>query len=207
MQNKVDSIKMYYEANMGKGLPDYSLLGWENEKAQVLRFEVMASNVSLQGKKILDVGCGLGNFVEYLNKNAIQAEYIGVDILQSMVIQAIKKNLNARFIHCDVFKDNPFKTGEFDVVYSSGIFNLNLDNNMEFLEKAMQTFIRLSDNVIAFNLLRNSSTDQEDKYFYYDLEEVRELIRKAFSGEFETVKYIDGYLQNDFTVICSKKGL
>jgi ubiquinone/menaquinone biosynthesis C-methylase UbiE len=204
MNSKLNTIKLYYESNMGKNLPDYSFLGWESEEAQMLRFDVVVSNVDLQGRKILDVGCGVGNFAEYLAKKNIHSQYTGVDILDSMISLAQKKNLNARFLQCDLFKENPFGDEKFDVVYSSGIFNLNLNNNMNFLRKAIGVFLSLSNDIVAFNLLSITSLNKEDKYYYYNMEEVKDLIKNEFSNDIKTVKFISGYLHNDFTVICSK---
>lgn len=205
MQNSLQIIKKYYEANMGKGLPDYSMLGWESAEAQALRFEMLADNVRLQGKKLLDVGCGVGNLAEYLDKRGLQADYTGVDILRSMICRAEEKKLGARFLNCDIFKGNPLKGEKFDVVYSSGIFNLNLNNNMDFLKKAVAAFLDLSDEIVAFNLLSKTSLDKEDKYFYYDADEVGALISNEFSSCVKSVNIISGYLHNDFTVICAKK--
>jgi ubiquinone/menaquinone biosynthesis C-methylase UbiE len=206
MDNRLNTIKSYYESNIGKNLPDYSFLGWESEEAQMLRFDMIVSNVTLQEKKILDVGCGVGNFVEYLVNKGINSQYTGVDILDSMISLALKKNLNSRFLQCDLFKENPFGDEKFDVVYSSGIFNLNLDNNMDFLHKAIRIFLGLSNDIVAFNLLSTTSLDKEDRYYYYDMEEVNRLVKDGFSKDIKTVKFIHGYLHNDFTVICSKKG-
>ncbi len=205
MDSRVDRIRFYYEANMGKELPDYSLLGWESEEAQFLRFETVVSNVELQGKKILDVGCGVGNFAEYICRKGIKAGYTGVDILSSMIERALAKKLNARILHCDVFHENPFGDEKFDVVYASGIFNLNLGNNMEFLQKAIAAFLGLSNGIVAFNLLGSGSLDKEDRYYYYDMKEVAALIGDRFANEIGQVDIIDGYLHNDFTVICARQ--
>jgi len=204
MNKAVDKIKTYYESKMGKGLPDYSVMGWESESAQTQRFEILALNVPLQGKKILDVGCGVGNLAEYLIKRNIQAEYTGVDILESMISQAQKKKMGARLLHSDVFKENPFGDEKFDVVYASGIFNLNLDGNMSFLKKAFCTFLELSDDIIAFNLLSNKSLDKEEGYFYYDTGEVKSMIENVYAVKPEGLEIIEGYRHNDFTVIFQK---
>lgn len=205
MQKSLQIIKKYYEANIGKGLPDYSMLGWESAEAQALRFEMLADNVQLRGRKLLDVGCGVGNLAEYLDKRGLETYYTGVDILQSMICRAEEKKLGARFLHCDIFKGNPLNDEKFDVVYSSGIFNLNLNNNMSFLKKAIATFLNLSDEIVAFNLLSQTSLDKEEKYFYYDADEVGTLISNEFSSRMKSINIISGYLQNDFTVICAKK--
>lgn len=202
---KIETIKSYYESNMGKDLPDYSVLGWESEEAQHSRFEALVSNVNLEALKILDVGCGMGNFCEYLNKKGIQAEYTGVDILESMIECARMKNLEARFCCCNIFCDKPFNNETFDVVYASGIFNLNLGNNEEFLYNSLGCFFGLAKSIVAFNLLHFKSPDKEEDYFYFDPDELKKELEERFPEVLKDIQIIDDYLHNDFTVICHKK--
>jgi len=201
---KIQIIKTYYESNMGKGLPEYGILGWESEEAQRLRFSVLLSSVNIEGKRLLDVGCGTGNLYEYITEKGINFDYVGVDILQSMVDMANAKNLDAEFRCIDIFKHNPFEENSFDVVYSSGIFNLDLGNNREFLAEAVRLFVSLARETVAFNLLDIASPGKEKPYFYFDPDEVPEIIEKA-TDRIDKINIIKQYLQNDFTVICRKK--
>jgi cyclopropane fatty-acyl-phospholipid synthase-like methyltransferase len=202
--DKLNIIKTYYEDNMAKGLPEYGILGWESEEAQKLRFDMLLSSVDLNGKALLDVGCGTGNLLEYIRSKGIDVNYTGVDILDKMIKKAKKKQLGADFFLVDIFKDNIFKDNSFDAIYASGIFNLNLGNNREFLTDALDLFLRLSSGVVVFNLLHFASPDREDKYFYFHPDEISEILEK-YSGVIEKVQFIEAYLKNDFTVICKKK--
>lgn len=198
---KIDFIKSYYEPNIGKGLPDYSVLGWESEEAQKARFEVLIRCTELQGKKILDVGCGMGNLYEYLLLKNIKANYTGIDILQSMIDNALRKKLDADFLCIDIFEHNPFEAESFEVVYSSGIFNLNMGNNNEFLIKAAGLFIYLAKEIVVFNLLHYLSPGREDKYFYFKPHEVKKQILEYYGEKFKKICIIEGYLKNDFSVV------
>jgi SAM-dependent methyltransferase len=202
--DKLNIIKTYYEDNMAKGLPEYGILGWESEEAQRLRFDMLLSSVDLKGKVLLDVGCGTGNLPEYIRSRGISVKYTGVDILDKMIEKAKSKQLDADFFLADIFKDNIFKDNSFDVIYSSGIFNLNLGNNREFLTNALDLFLRLSSGAVVFNLLHYASPDREDKYFYFHPDEISEILER-YSGIIEKVQYLEAYLKNDFTVICKKK--
>lgn len=201
---KFEVIKSYYEENMAKGLPEYGILGWESEEAQHLRFDAMLSKVDLNGKKLLDVGCGTGNLLEYIRSKGIEVKYTGVDILGQMIDIARHKELGADFIKVDIFKENIFEDLSFDVIYTSGIFNLNLGNNREFLKSALGLFFRLARETVVFNLLHTASPDREDKYFYFHPDEVRELLA-GFSYRIAKAEFVEAYLKNDFTVVCSLK--
>lgn len=203
--DKLKIIKTYYEDNMAKGLPEYGILGWESEEAQRLRFDMLLSSLNLEGKALLDVGCGMGNLLEYIKSKGINVSYTGVDILEKMIEQAKNKQLNANFYHVDIFKNNIFRDGSFDVIYASGIFNLNLGNNRAFLVNALELFFKLSSKAVVFNLLHCASPDREDKYFYFHPNEISEILT-GFSNAIEKVEFVEEYLKNDFTVVCKKRG-
>ncbi|PYG86690.1 methyltransferase family protein [Ruminiclostridium sufflavum DSM 19573] len=200
---KIEIIKDYYMQNNQKNKPDYFLLGWESEDAQRQRFEVLVNNLDLHGKKILDIGCGTGNFLQYLEQGFSDFSYTGVDILEHMITKAKAKKLKGTFLCTDIFKENPFSHNEFDVIFASGTFNINLGNNKKFLVDALRLFSYISKEIISFNLLDEKSPNRENNYFYSSPEEICDLINNNFPDFFK-IKVIEGYLQNDFTVVCYK---
>ncbi len=200
---KLDIIKSYYEPNINKNLPDHQVLGWESKQAHNMRFEVLADNVDIEGKSILDVGCGLGNLYGFLKNKGYTFRYVGVDILEAMVERARCKFKDVDFRCLDIFKGNALEGETFDIVYASGIFNLNMGNNIPFLKQALQKFYELSSEFIAFNLLHTDSNDKEDTYFYFHPDQVAEIISTTLPENIQ-VKIIENYLNNDFTVIIKK---
>lgn len=202
--SKLEKIKDYYMKNNKPNQPDYYLLGWESESAQQKRFDALVNDLNLDEKKILDIGCGTGNFLQYLERRFSDFKYTGVDILEHMINNAKSKKLNGRFICADIFKENPFSQNEFDVVFASGTFNINLENNKKFLVDAIKLFNYICKETISFNLLDAKSPNKEDKYFYSSPSEIFELINENYPNQFK-VKIIEGYLQNDFTIVCKKE--
>lgn len=203
MMKKKEQIRVYYKNIRNEKMEDFEKLGWESREAQYKRFSILVSNVELKGKRILDVGCGLGNLKDYLDQQGIQASYTGVDLLQDMVEQAAAKHVGTPFYCLDIFKENPFGMHSFDIIYSSGIFNLNLGNNKEFLKNAIVRFFELSRHGAVFNLLHDQSPDRDDEYFYFSPKEVSEIVEKAVPANTK-VQIYQGYLNNDFTVICKR---
>lgn len=202
--DRKERIEAYYKPKIGKGLPDFKVLGWESKEAQYMRFEMLTSNVDLQNKKILDVGCGLGNLLEYLMDKGINVDYTGVDILEDMIRSVKNKNLPGEFYCMDIFKQHPFEMKSFDLIYTSGIFNLSMGNNMDFLRRAFGRFVELSREIVVFNLLDQNSPDKEDTYFYYDHKQVVSMLSEEYS-QIESIEVVRGYLNNDFTVFCAIK--
>lgn len=209
---RIELIKSYYEPRFhgyspdGKG--DHEIVGWESREAQDMRFEVLYKNVPLKGKKILDVGCGVGSLLSFLNErdpelSAGGMEYTGIDILESMILEARKRNPKGNFLVGDVFSAVLFKKGSYDIVFSSGLFNLNQGNNYEFFRGAFRSLCELANDAVVLNLLHTRSPDKEDRYFYYHPDEVREIV-SGLCDEEKKISVIEEYLPNDFTLIARK---
>ncbi len=195
----MEKIKKYYEENNIEGYPDYYILGWESEAAQELRFKQLVGNIDLNGKTILDVGCGTGNLLEYISRQFKNFNYTGIDVLPHMIQRAEEKKLNGGFVCMDLFKGSPYDNKTFDVIFSSGIFNLNLGNNQEFLMDAVDIFQNLAREAVSFNLLWDKSADKDLKYFYFSPEEVQDTLSSKYRDTWR-VSIVKGYLHNDFTV-------
>ncbi|MCD4828928.1 MAG: class I SAM-dependent methyltransferase [Candidatus Cloacimonetes bacterium] len=192
-----DRIQNHYIDRIRDEIDHHAVLDWENADAQRLRFSALADNLALQGQSLLDVGAGLGDLWAYLKQRGLEVNYHGVDILPDMVSRACAAHPEARFTCADIFTQPDVLDQNYDVVYTSGIFNLNLDNNERFLREALQVFFRIARRHVVFNLLHERSTDQESRYWYTTPDRALAILRE-FTDE---VRIIDDYLPNDFTVV------
>ena len=68
--------------------------------AQNLKNEIDEFIKLLSGKKVLDVACGPGHDVSYLNKKGLDC--IGIDLSKEM-IKLAKKNIIGKFKFMDIF--------------------------------------------------------------------------------------------------------
>lgn len=198
--DKLDAIRAHYEHRISPGRENFDVLDWASAASQRRRFEVLVEHVPLRGRSLLDVGCGLGDLAAFLRERELDVDYTGVDVLEKMVAACRERLPGERFLRADVFGEHPLPPGAFDVVFTSGVFNLNLGNNLAFLPGAVGRLLELARREVAFNLLHVRSPVKEDRYFFYDPAEVFELLR----GEPCEIQLIDDYLPNDFTVICRK---
>ena len=59
------------------------------------------------------------------------------------------------------------KEMHFDIVFCSGIFNLNLGDNVGLLNEALGIFFKLAREAVVFNLLDEGSPDKDNRYYYF----------------------------------------
>lgn len=192
------AIEAHYHPRISPGRENFEVLDWGHPDSQEVRFRVLAENVSLEGKSILDVGSGLGDLLSYLKQRKISVHYTGVDIVASMVAAAQARHPDGNFICGDIFSDETLLSKRFDVVFSSGIFNLNLGNNLLFLPKAIARMLRYSSEYVVFNCLHHRVAPESERYFCYDPDAVRKMLEPS-GCEF---RILDDYWPSDFTVIC-----
>lgn len=193
-------IESYYKDKIKPENPDYRVHGWESEAAARKRFGALFAAVDLNGKTLLDVGCGVGSLFGELERCKIRCDYVGIDILPAMTAAARQRQPKGVFMTVDLEEENPFGAKSFDVVYASGIFNLNSGCNERFLTDTVSVFMNIASESVVFNLLHERSGDREDEYFYTTPAAVEKLLRRL-SPRPRSLEFDDGYSQNDFTVI------
>lgn len=199
MGKKIKRIREFYLPKLSRKA-NSQRLGWENTVTQLARFKAFVDRVDLNGRSLLDVGCGFGDLLSYLKDRGVDCRYTGVDIMKEMVIEAQKIHAGDRFINGDIFDDASCVKESFDFVYASGTFNINLKNGVAFIPKVIARFWECSKEGFAFNLLHERSADRDELYHYSSPDQIRPL----FEGYNCELEFADDYLQNDFTVICRK---
>ena len=206
MKNKKSAIIEHYINRVKDfNMPEYQVLDWESEDAQKSRFKIFTEHFNLESSVLLDVGCGLGSLAKYIDDKNIKLYYIGIDIMPEMIERAKMKtfkNINPQFMTLDFFNSHDMEK-EFDYIYSSGIFNLNLGNNDKFLKDAVKLFLIAARKGVCFNLLDISGKEKYgDKYYYYKKEDILKTTKEIL--KFLNIKYdlkiSDKYLSNDFSV-------
>jgi cyclopropane-fatty-acyl-phospholipid synthase len=93
---------------------DYSMTIGE---AQTKKHQFIVDGCKIkEGTKVLDMGCGWGAFIDYLNK--LGAETYGVVLAKGQADACIKNGLNVK--HMDSKEITPETFGKFDVVTAMG---------------------------------------------------------------------------------------
>lgn len=201
-QTDLQRIASFYNDRCKELGDDIGSVGWKDKKSQFLRFEMLFRELSVKGKSILDLGCGFGDLVEYLEKESGgKFSYIGVDISKSHLDIARQKHTknNVEFREGDIF-DLSFEGLEFDIVVESGMLNYQISDNMKYTEKVLSESFRVASEAVSFNFLTDRVDYKLEKNFHYSPEK---LLEKALQITPYVCLYND-YPLYEFTLTLKK---
>ncbi len=198
----LDKIRQYgAESALSVGWTDY---------LQVLLFEKISSLIAEirpnEHCSLLDVGCGLGDYVRYLYDHGYRSiDYTGIDIMPSMIGIARKKYPQEKFFVAD-FYDESF-TRQFDFIICSGALNIITERSYEAHDEYVRGFIgkmyNLSKRGCAFNLLCRDGMEffpPDSRFYYADREKIAEYCN-AFANQMFVYHDVKEFT---FTVVLKK---
>lgn len=122
---------------------------WANYKVPAIRFKELATDLPIDGKTILDVGCGMGDLLPFLYSKSTNFRYQGMDINEEFIKIAQKRYEGHDFKVADPLTED---VGRFDIVICSGMLNGNVDNWMEKRQAAIARLFSLANEALAFNM-------------------------------------------------------
>lgn len=171
-------------------------VGWGTSEDQILRFEILFRGLNPKGKTILDVGCGLGDLIDYLDKVTNgDFYYIGVDIAEKLITSAKEKYFrpNVKFYVGDVFLDvfNPV-----DITVLSGALSFKTTGIEDYAYETMKRMFELSKEAACLNFLSKYVDFEAEKNQHY-IPEIMFMKAKEFTKR--VVIYHD-YPLYEFTI-------
>lgn len=162
------------------------MVAWEAPRSQLKNFQ-MVSNFIGNNDSLLDYGCGVGDFIKYLNDaDKKVSDYLGVDI-------------NDEFIKIakETYVDNNFKlikgvddiSGNYDVVCAIGVFTWYITRE-DFIETIYKLRDICNKRVVLTCLYANKYTNHEiddtDKYWK---SKYRKYTKNLFKKLFPDLKF------------------
>jgi SAM-dependent methyltransferase len=130
---------------------------------------------------VLDVGCGMSNYYEYLINKNFKGDYIGVDVSYEMLTISRAKFPNNLYI-CGEIQEIPAGIKEIDFIVSSQTFNrkLHFSDNYYEIENFIKFATKLARSGVAFDLLSDYVDFFEEKHFYYSPEKIFKFCKQLF---------------------------
>ena len=104
----------------------------EEEDREIFLHDSQLSEGMLQGKIILDAGCGMGRYTRVAGR--MGEETIGVDLSESVgkAYEKTRDNPHVHIMQADLLK-LPFRKRQFDIIYSLGVLHHTPDPRAAFL--------------------------------------------------------------------------
>ncbi len=166
-------ITQLYETRYEQHGRSHKAVGWGSFEDQVLRFEILCRDLDLNGKSILDVGCGLGDLVPYLEaRYGENFKYTGVDIAPSFVAaaQAEYSRSNTRFLCHEISTLD--EAEQYDVTLISGALSYRIEDNLNYTRTVLEKLFKMTREVLSVNFLSSYVDYQADKNFHYSPEDM-----------------------------------
>jgi SAM-dependent methyltransferase len=172
---------------------DLESLYWPTRPADLAtRYSTLLSDIDFSGYskerplKLLDVGCGLGLLLEYLDENALldRVAYTGVDLVEQMLAEAQRRWPTQTFDRRDV-RDLPYAEDAFDYCVLCGIFTSKYGNTYEqTLALAHDTLTAVWRSVtlgLAFNSMSKHVDWERDDLFHWPLDDIMTFCKRDLS--------------------------
>jgi len=123
---------------------------------KLLQFQLSKFISLLPGKKVLDVGCGMGRDVEYFMEEKL--DVIGIDLSKKMIDEAKKRVKKGKFKVMD-FTKMSFKDETFDGVWSmAAFFHIPHENMTEVLKEMNRV---LKKNGVIYVAVKEGEGEKE----------------------------------------------
>jgi SAM-dependent methyltransferase len=188
-----------YDKSLAQYGPGPKALLWWDYRSMGIRFHELTKDIPVEGKSILDAGCGMGDLLPYLYAKSTNFRYLGVDKTKGFIDIATRRYEGHDFKVADPFKR---KVGMFDVVISSGVMNGNVKNWRAKRQKMIQSLFDQTGEVLAFNMAGGIKSIPDDPLIAYaDPMEILQFCKSLTNR----VILRTNYLAKDFTVIMFKR--
>ena len=149
-------------------------LGWGSEEQQRYRFAQALRATALDGKSVLDIGCGFGDFLSSCSDVGCRLkDYTGWDINPDLIAEAKQQHPSSSFAVLNLAEQEELlPVAEVGVML--GVLNLNFKkayDNMTFSKMMIQkAFSAVSETLVVdfLSLYRTPDYPEEDFVFYHN---------------------------------------
>jgi SAM-dependent methyltransferase len=186
----------WYQENVRRFSYDHRALGFGRRSSQERRFAALAALGPFHGRRLLDAGCGFGDFYAYLTARGVRPQYTGLDITPPMIERCEQRfaGSGASFVIGDVLGYEP--ENDFDYVVASGIFGYGAQGARARIQPTLERLFAMTRIGMAVNFLSRCAPSRSAKRLYLHAWDVLEFALTLTPA----VRLDHTYLPNDFTL-------
>ena len=177
-------------------------LGWDKGK-QFLRFHQLTSSWDLAGASILDVGCGFGDFVDYLRVMNIEGcAYTGIDLVDEFIAEGERRFGSPKATFLKTAFDDYVPPSTFDYLIASGTFNLKVEG-VDGYEQIRESLTRMF-GLCKIALSADFISDKVDYAHEHNFNSAPEAILSMAYGLSRNIVLRNDYFPFEFCVTIYK---
>lgn len=198
MDDKAEYLEPYRAAARRHGAGFGALL-WASQRTQGVRFEALVRAAEFEGRRVLDVGCGRGDLLDFMDSQGIRvASYVGIEGVAELAAAARgKEREDVQIIEADFVAEPARMFVGAQVVAISGALNTM---GAEAFYRTIRRAYEAASEVLVFNFLCSERLAGASYLSWHRLEEVLGVVG-TFSRE---VRVVEDYLEGDCTVAVGK---
>ena len=193
-------IKDFFNKLVEKHGYSIKSLDYRSETGQKTRFDVITQIGISNDDSLLDVGCGFGDYFNYLKQKGIKnIKYNGIDLSDEIVDVANEKNPLINVVQGNVL-DLP-DDKKFDYVVSVGVNGVKTGDNWDNLTSVLDKMWKLCKKGIAYNAVSNFASEQDEQIYFVSPIRVIEHVMNNLTYK---VVFRHDYMPHDFTIYVYK---
>jgi trans-aconitate methyltransferase len=175
-------------------------LGFRGGESQQKRFEILAAVAeSMDGRSVLDVGCGHGDFKACLDGKFHGYSYIGIDQMAEFIQEARVRYGQRPACYFCISDFTAAELPQADYVFASGVLGYKCADS-GFYFAMIEKMFNAANITLAFNMLDAAVFPAHPLLTGHDAETVLAYC-KTLSPQ---ARLIRGYLEDDFTLVLPK---
>ena len=148
----------------------------------------------------MDVGCGFGDYFNYLKQRGIKnVKYNGIDLSDKIVDLAKENNPLANVVQCNVLDLSDDE--KFDYVISLGFNWVKTGENWDTLTSVLDKMWKLCKKGIAYNAVSTFAEKQDEVIYFVSPIKVIDYIMNNLTYK---IVFKHDYMPHDFTVFAYK---
>lgn len=202
-----DSVKKFFDQRANKKVKNLmEITSFQEEKnlnqRQIEESEVLLDNINFNGKKILEIGCGLGRWASFFHDKC--DVYLGIDYSKNL-IQIAKENYN--FENCyfqemsafDIDINELIVRPPFDIIFIAGVLIYLNDEDIPLMIKEINKIASENKVIYIRETISTLDTRLTLKNFYSN--DLNFDYNAIYRTEDELIKFFEEF--NNITLITS----
>ena len=206
------NIVNHYEQCFEKYGDNHKGVDWPKIEDTAKRYQVMSELFlhdtwnSTENPTILDFGCGLGHFYDYILEKNIKVIYEGLDLSEKFV-----KRCREKYPECKFWKKNILESNEsiqqYDYIILNGVLTekreLTYEEMLAYTKELIKKVYKYCKYGIAFNVMSKNVDWEREDLFHLPLDVLSEFLVKEVTRDF-VIRH--DYKLYEYTVYVYKRG-